>query len=97
MTLYIIVIIIAILLYTITSKRKLVLESGKTINLRNVYIFIMSSILVLMLGLRSTSVGRDTYFYSQMFNNLKGQSFYQVINVEVEHGDRKSTRLNSSH
>lgn len=88
MELYIIVIIIVVMLYPITKKKKITLSNNKRMDLRNIYIFIISSILIMMLGFRDVSVGRDTYFYSQIFNNIKGQNLHQVLNVEIERGFR---------
>lgn len=87
MFIYILLLFIIFICYPYTFKN-VRLQNGKSLELENIYIFFISSLLIAVLGLRDLSVGIDTTNYYNIFNNIKLMNFSQAIDVEVEHGYR---------
>lgn len=86
MIMYICLLILILFMYPFLRKRTMLVH-GETIIFNNKkYIFIVSSILIVLLGLRGLSVGIDTINYNNIFNNIKLLSLPQLFELKEEYG-----------
>jgi len=70
-------------------RKKTVLVQGETIIKNNkYYIYFVSFMLAVILGLRGISIGIDTIAYYNSFNKIKNLSLFQALDVKVEPGYR---------
>jgi hypothetical protein len=87
MILYALILVIILILKSLSQKR--IIQNNQLVRAnRKVYIYIISIILITILGLRNITVGIDTFNYYNQFNSIKLFDLTQTLDVKVEQGYR---------
>lgn len=86
MIMYIVLLVLLFFMYPFFRKKSIQV-AGKAIMLNNkVYIIMVSSILIVLLGFRGLSVGIDTMSYNNIFNSINSLNFSQLFELKDEYG-----------
>ncbi|SFF58658.1 EpsG family protein [Halobacillus alkaliphilus] len=85
MVTFLAMLLLIVLTYPYFNRKKLLLKD-RTVSLKTIYIFLVSLMLIIILGLRGLSVGIDTTAYYNSFEKMQFNSLSQTLDVQIEHG-----------